>query len=394
MTRRRQSLVLLALASGTSPFGMTIILPALPTISEQFDADYALVQLVVSGYLLGVALAQPISGFLCDRFGRRPVIIVGFGIFVLASIGCALATSLTQLVAFRVLQAIGASAGPVASRAIVRDTYSAEMGARALSWITVGLGVAPILGPMVGGWLLSVANLRAVFLLSASIGAILLVAVTANLRESRGAAERAPRLDEMLGNYGRLLRSRPFLGHTLLFGFIQGSFFAFLAVGAAVFEESFGVGPTVFGVVWGGMAIAYVLGAMLGGRLSVSTLSASVLPTGVFLTFAGGLVMLLLVVTLGVTPATVLLPLSVLMLITGALTPLVMNGAVEHHPDIAGTSAGLSNALGLVIGNLFVITSGILYAGSFLPIAILIAVSTTLTAASYFVLHGTDAPTR
>ena len=140
--------------------------------------------------------------------------------------------------------------------------------------------------------------------------------------------------------------------------------------------------------------MAYVFGAMLGGRLSVSTLSASVLPVGVFLTFAGGLVLLLLVVTLGVTPATVLLPLGVLMLITGALTPLVMNGAVEHHPDIAGTSAGLSNALGLVIGNLFVITSGILYVGNFLPIAVLIAVSTTLTAASYFVLRGTGASLR
>ena len=177
MTRRRQSIALLALASGMSPFGMTMILPALPAISARFDADYALVQLVVSGYLLGVALAQPISGFLCDRFGRRPVIIAGFGIFVFASIGCALATSLPQLVAFRFLQAVGGSAGPVASRAIVRDTYSAEMGARALSWITVGLGVAPILGPMVGGWLLPVAGLRAVFLLSASVGAILLAAV-------------------------------------------------------------------------------------------------------------------------------------------------------------------------------------------------------------------------
>lgn len=394
MTRRRQSIALLALASGMSPFGMTMILPALPYISERFDADYALVQLVVSGYLLGVALAQPVSGFLCDRFGRRPVIISGFAIFVLASIGCALATSLPELVAFRVLQAVGASAGPVASRAIVRDTYTAEMGANALSWITVGLGVAPILGPMVGGWLLSVAGLHAVFLLSAGIGTVLLVAVTANLKESRSATDRAPRLGEMLGNYGRLLRSRPFIGHTLLFGFIQGSFFAFLAVGAAVFETSFGVGPTVFGIVWGGMAIAYVFGALLGGRLSISTLSASVLPTGVFLTFAGGLLMLLLVVTLGVTPATVLLPLVGLMLITGALTPIVMNGAVEHHPDIAGTSAGLSNALGLVVGNLFVITSGILYTGNFLPVAVLIAISTTLTAASYFVLRGIGAAAR
>lgn len=387
MSRRTPSIALLAVASGMGPFGMAIVLPALPDIVERFDSDYSLVQLVVSGYLLGVALAQPISGFLCDRFGRRPVMLIGLSIFILASVGCSVSTSLSQLVTFRVLQAVGASTGTVASRAIVRDIFSAEMGTRALSYITIGLGVAPVIAPMIGGWLLVVASIKVVFLFAAGIGAAVFATIALHLPETRSTADVAPKWNEGFGNYGRLLKSRPFVGYTLIFGFVQGSFFAFLAVGAAVFQTSFGMGPTVFGMVWGGMAIAYVFGAMLGGRLSVSTLSASVLPIGVLLTLVVGALLLLMVITIGVSPATVLLPIVVLMALSGTVTPLVMAGAVYDHPDIAGTSAGLSSALGLIIGNVFVIVSGLLYDGNFLPIAVLIAISTSLTAASWLTIR-------
>lgn len=369
---------------------MAIVLPALPNIVERFSADYSQVQLVVSGYLLGVACAQPVSGFLCDRFGRRPVMLTGLVIFILASIGCSLASSLSQLVTFRVLQAVGASTGTVASRAIVRDVFSAEMGTRALSYITMGLGVAPVIAPIVGGGLLMIADIDVIFLIAAGAGLVVFISIALRLPETRGEQDVGPQWSEGLRNYGRLLRSRPFIGYTLVFGFVQGSFFAFLAVGAAVFQDSFGMGPTVFGIIWGGMAIAYVFGAMLGGRLSVSTISANVLPTGMLLTLLVGAVHLVLVLTAGISPATVLLPIVLLMALSGAVTPLVMAGAVHHHPDIAGTSAGLSSALGLVIGNVFVVASGLLYDGNFLPIAILIAISTSLTAASWLIIRGSS----
>lgn len=384
MNTRHPSVALLAVVSGLGPFGMAILLPALPAIAQQYDQGYSQVQLVVSGYLLGVALAQPISGFLCDRFGRRRVILIGLSIFIVASIGAAFASSLTELVAYRMLQASGVSAGTVVSRAIVRDVFAVAQSTQALSKITMGLGIAPVVAPMVGGWLIGLGDMRFVFLFSAVIGVITLCSVALKLPETLSASAPKPALG--ISHYTRLLRSRPFLGYTLIFGFVQGSFFAFLAVGAAIFENSFGLDAATFGLVWGGMAIAYVLGAMAGGRLSTSGVSNRVLPVGVWLTLIIGLLMLAIILSVGVTKATVLLPMVALMAVSGAVTPLVMAGAVQHHPDIAGLSAGFSSALGLLIGNVFVVLSGVFYAGNFLPIAVLIAASTSLTAISWLII--------
>ena len=390
MIPRTPSITLLAIASGTSPFGMAIVLPALPEIVNRFDSGYAIVQMVVSGYLLGVALAQPVSGVLCDRFGRRRILLAGFSIFIVASIGCSTAATLQELVAFRFLQAVGASTGTVASRAVVRDVFSVAASTRALSRITIGLGIAPVIAPMIGGWLSVTLGVNAIFITSAVIGAIVLLSIAICLPETRERNGPATERPAALVSYGRLLRSRPFIGYTLIFGFVQGSFFAFLAVGAAVFADSFDMGASTFGLVWGGMAIAYVLGAMLGGRLSLSSVSAAVLPASLLLTLVLGQMLLAGVVIVGVSPLSVLLPMVGLMAVSGAATPLVMAGAVNHHPDIAGTSAGLSSAIGLVVGNVFVVLSGLLYSGNFLPIAALIAASTALTAASWLIVRRVD----
>ena len=123
-----------------SPFGMTIILPALPAITRTFDATYADVQWLVSGYLLGIAAAQPLVGFLCDRIGRRPVFLGGFSLFVITSVLLSFAETLPQLIGLRVLQAVGGSTGTVVSRAVIRDLYSASSASQAISVIGDGNG--------------------------------------------------------------------------------------------------------------------------------------------------------------------------------------------------------------------------------------------------------------
>ena len=365
-----------------SPFGMAIVLPVIPEIVERFDSGYSAAQFVVSGYLLGIAVAQPAIGFLCDRFGRRPVMLGGLATFVVASIGLSVAATLPQLIALRVLQAVGAGAGSVVSRAVVQDTCTAETGTRAMSRLTIGLGVAPVVAPMAGGWLAAVGGADAIFLATAALGVVVLSRLAYALPETRDTGAEAPGWSAWFGGYRRLLVSRPFVGYTLVFGFVQGGFFAFLAVGAAVFESSFGIGPAAFGLIWGAMTIAFVVGATVGGRLSVSTLSRYVFPTGAWLTPVAGLALLVLTRFVGAYPGTVLLPILLMMTLSGLVMPAVLAGPVYHHPDIAGTSAGLSSALGLVVGSSFTIASGMLYAGAFEPIAVLIFVATILTALS------------
>lgn len=384
---RRPSIVLLATIASLSPFAMAIVLPALPAIVERFETDYGGAQFVISAYLVGLGLAQLLSGFLCDRYGRRPVAIVGYVVFVLSSIACALAESLAVLVLLRFLQAAGVSAGTVVARSVVRDIFPAESGASAMSIITIGLGTAPVIAPMLGGWLTAGEDFAGVFRLTALIGAAMLIMIVWQLPETKNPTDPVPEWSGWLGSYRVLLTSLPFMGYTMIYGFVQGSFFAFLAVGASVFAVDFGLDARAFGVIWGLMAVAYVVGASVGGRLSTGPAGPYLLPFGVFATPVFGIALFALVSAFGTTPLTVLLPLAALMVLSGVVTPVVIAGAVYEHPGIAGTAAGLSSALGLVIGSSFTVAAGFLYDDRFLPVAALILLTTCMTSVGWFLLR-------
>ena len=380
---RRPPLVLLGIASGLSPFGMAIIVPAMNNIAEQYDTPLSTVQFVVSAYLFGLATAQPFMGYLCDRFGRRRVMLWGFFVFVAASLACALTPTLELLIAARYLQAVGTSAGTVASRAILRDTCDGDDLATAMSYIAAAMGAAPVVAPILGGFLTTRASVDALFLSSAVIGFVVLVAMVLRLPETLVKDTAPTRPGGLFGDYGVLIRSPSFLGNTFLFGFIQGSFFCFLAVGAAYFYDSYGMSPEFFGLVWGLMAVAYVIGATLGARLTRRIGSARVVGSSVALSVLTGIVLLLLTREEPVPGLSILLPLFVLMVFSGTTTPGAMAGAIRHHPNMAGTASGLSSATGLVISGSFTVMAGIVYTGSFQPIAGLVALACTLAAAGW-----------
>ena len=375
------------MVASLSPFAMAVLLPALPTLVERYQSSYAEVQFVVSAYLAGLGLSQLLAGFLCDRYGRRPVALVGYVLFVVSSVACAYAESIAALTGLRFLQAAGVSAGTVVARAVVRDLYAAEVGAKAMSYITIGLGTAPVIAPMLGGWLIESGEVAPIFYATALIGGIVLLLITLQLVETRDPTTPIPEWATWLDGYVKLLGSRAFLGYTAVYGFVQGSFFSFLAVGASVFATDFGLGPRSFGIVWGLMAVAYVVGATVGGRLSTGRLAPRLLPTAALGTPLAGLLLFGLVAGVGSTPATVLPPMAVLMVLSGVATPLVLAGAVYERPEAAGTAAGLSSALGLVVGSSFTILSGVVYDGHFLPVAGLILTSTVLTTAGWLLVR-------
>ena len=367
--------------------GVTMIVPTMGLVAESFQTDFRVVQFLVSAYLLGLGAGQPFHGFLCDYFGRRPVLLIGFGLFVAASVLCLFANDLTTLIVCRFLQALGVSVGTVASRAVVRDTRGPRGTAVALSYIAVAQGISPILAPMLGGWLGAAGGIDLVFLVMAALGFGAWVAMFVGLPETLPEHHPKPKWSDWLGNYRILLSTPAFVGYTLMFGFVQGSFFAFLAVGAGFFDQQFGLGPAEFGTLWGFLAITYVIGAMFSARLTQSKGPAFVLKWGVLVTVLGGWLMITMVLSMGVTLVTVLAPMVVLMSVAGLVTPGSLAGAVNSRPEIAGTSSGLSSAVGIVLGGSFTVMAGFVYQDDFTPVAALICVAATLTGVSWLLVR-------
>ncbi|MBW7929705.1 MAG: MFS transporter [Gammaproteobacteria bacterium] len=381
----RPSLALLGLASLLSPFGMVVVVPTLAAVASYYHVDQGQAQYLIATYLFGLGIGQPVVGALSDRFGRRPVMLAGFSLFTLASLGCMFSPDFSSLSVMRILQAMGVSVGTVGSRAIVRDTHEAFEAVKALSWIGAAMGVAPVVGPVIGGVLGAWAGPPAVFAASALLGFGVTIAIGMQLEETHSVPiGEAPAGAGWVRHYRELLGARVFMGYTLMYAFVQGCFFAFLAVGAIVFEEHLGLGQQAFGLIWGAMGLLFIAGATLAGPLS-SAIGVMPLLRRTTLTFAAaGLALALIASLFGVGLAGLLLPLAVMMLMAGIQTPLVTAGTVNYRPDIAGTASGLSSSLGLVLSGSFSIFAGVLYADSFSRVAWLIAVAATGTALAWW----------
>ena len=380
---RAPSVWLLGLASGLSVFGMAIIVPSMQSVAATFGADFSTAQFVVSAYLFGLAVAQPVSGVLADRFGRRPVMLTGFALFTMASLLCALAPTLSTLIVARFLQAVSVSVGTVTTRAILRDTHDGEGMAEAMSYIAAAMGIAPVVAPIVGGLLDASFGYQAIFYVTAGMGAFVFIAMQRNLQETLSRDRAPPGARELLQNYGVLVSSPQFVGYTLIYGFMQGAFFSFLAIGAAFFLTRFGIDAGTFGMIWGLLALAYVAGATIGARMTPRIGARAVMRASVILLLLSGVVMLGVAQLDVLKPVAVLAPLGAMMMIAGSGTPGAMSGAVQHHPTMAGTASGLSSAIALVIGGSFTVVSGALYDGALMPIAALIFFACAAAAASW-----------
>jgi multidrug resistance protein len=168
----RPPYVILVAISAVGPLALNIFVPSMPGLQREFGVSYGVVQLTLTLYIIGMALCQLVYGPLSDRFGRRPVLLAGMALFVVASVWAVLATSMGMLIAARLLQAIGGASGLVLSRAIVRDLYDRDRSASVLGYITMAFVVAPMLAPTVGGLLDQFAGWRAIFVLLALVGAL------------------------------------------------------------------------------------------------------------------------------------------------------------------------------------------------------------------------------
>lgn len=238
-------IVTLVIATATAAVSMNVFLPSLPGMAEYFRADYGVVQLAVSLYLAATAVLQLGIGPASDRFGRRPVMLTCFVIFILATIAALVAPNITVFLICRVMQAF-AAAGMVLSRAIVRDTVGADEAASRIGYITMGMTLAPMLGPLIGGFLDELYGWKAAFYLILGFGLLSLLIVYLDLGETNHTPSSS--MTAQVRNYPELFRARRFWGYTATAAMASGAFFAFLGGGPYVATEILDLTPSQYGM--------------------------------------------------------------------------------------------------------------------------------------------------
>jgi DHA1 family bicyclomycin/chloramphenicol resistance-like MFS transporter len=335
-------IVTLVLLAGLSALAMNIFLPSLPGMAVYFGVPYGVMQQSVALYLGLSAALQIVIGPISDRYGRRRVLIWSLVLFLLATVGTLLAPNATLFLAFRMAQAVIAS-GMVLSRAVVRDMVADAEAASMIGYVTMGMSLVPMIGPVIGGILDDAFGWQANFALLLFVGIGVLALVWADLGET--AVLRNVGLVDQIRTYPRLLASRRFWGYTLAAAFASGCFFAFLGGAPFVGDKIFNLSSTHVGALFALTAIGYAAGNFLAGRFSVRAGMNRMILVGALVTTLG-LAALALLTLAGVSGPTVFFGLTVFMgLGNGICLPNANAGMLSVRPELAGTASGLGGAI-------------------------------------------------
>src|SRR4051812_12636154 len=288
---RPPPIAILIAITAIGPLALNIFLPSLPGLVRVFHTDYGTAQLALTLYLVGIACGQLIYGPLSDRFGRRPVLLAGLGVFVIGSLLAALAPSIGLLIGGRVVQALGGCAGMVLGRAIVRDVYERDKAASTLAYITMAMAVAPALAPAIGGFLDVWFGWQASFLFVLAFGAGVWLWCLVSARETNFQRQPLPGLRGMAVGYRELLHSRVFLGYALNTAFTTAVFFAFLAGAPYIMIELLKRPASEYGTLFILVSAGYALGNFIAARLAVKVGTRRLVLAGALVNLTGVLVM-------------------------------------------------------------------------------------------------------
>jgi DHA1 family bicyclomycin/chloramphenicol resistance-like MFS transporter len=344
-------ILLLIAASAISPLALNIFVPSMPGMRSVFAVDFATVQLTLSLYFAGIAVSQVVIGPLSDRFGRRPVLLVGIALFVVASGVCATTTSIDALILGRIVQAAGGCTGIVLSRAMVRDLFDRDQAASMLGYVTMGMAVVPMLAPAIGGVIDTWYGWRATFVLVGLVGAVVLVLIYARLPETNRSRVGGS-VGSLLRAHGGLIRSLPFWGYTLTAAFGSLCFFAFLSGASYVMTEVLGRSTAEYGIYFALAAPGYILGNYLSGRLAARRGTRSMILTGNCVTLLGTVLMAGLFAAGFNHPVSLFGPMVMIGAGNGMMLPSAIAGAVSVKPELAGAAAGLSGTCQMGFGAL------------------------------------------
>jgi DHA1 family bicyclomycin/chloramphenicol resistance-like MFS transporter len=354
MTRNYLRLALvLGLITAVGPFAIDMYLPALPGIGAALQASPAAVQMTLTIYFITVGACQPVFGPMSDIFGRKAPIYAGLGIFIVGSIGCALAPNIETLIAFRAVQALGSCAGQVAPRAIVRDLHTGAEAAKMMGLLMLVFSVSPILAPLTGSGIIAVLGWRAVFWAITAAAALALFLAVTQLKETRPLHLRAASSwRTVLANYRVLLADPAFVGLAFVSAFGISAFFVYLADASFVIIGHFGLTAAQFSLCFALNAVAFIGAGQFAGKISARFGLARVVRHAV-----AGFALAMAVLTAAVAAGLGGLPLIMALLFLGyaflgLVLPTTSVLAMERHGDKAGAASAMLGSIQMITGSL------------------------------------------
>ncbi|MBN9100633.1 MULTISPECIES: multidrug effflux MFS transporter [unclassified Pseudonocardia] len=351
---RGQRLTLIVVLGGLialGPLTIDMYLPALPTITADLMTTSSTIQLTLTGTLVGLALGQLVIGPLSDALGRRRPLLVGTAVHVLASAAIIIAPNVAVLGALRVLQGVGAAAGAVIALAVVRDLFTGRAAATLLSRLILVMGVAPVVAPTLGGYLLTVTSWRGVFAFLAVYGLIIIPLTARTLRETLPVERRrSAGVRQTLRTYGGLFHDRVFVGLILVAGLAMAGLFGYVAGSSFVFQEEYGLNQQQFGLVFGAGAVWLIAATQLNAYLLRRFEPRVLLLAAVIGGTVSGLVLLTLAATGVGGIVGILVPMWAALFSVGLALPNAPALALARHGDAAGTAAALLGAVQFGVG--------------------------------------------
>jgi DHA1 family bicyclomycin/chloramphenicol resistance-like MFS transporter len=338
-------LAVLSALMGFASISTDFYLPALPTMTAALGSDPGTIEFTISGYLIGFSVGQLLWGPIGDRYGRRLPVAVGLVLFIVGSAGCGLSDSAQALIGWRVVQSVGACAGVVLARAMVRDLYAGDRAARMLSTLMTVMAITPLLGPVLGGQILAVAGWRAIFAVLVGVGALTLAALF-TLPETLGPGQRNPeRLGSALLRYGSLLRQRRLLGYAGAGAFFYGGMFAYVAGTPFAYISYYHLPAQLYGLLFGAGIVGIMGTNIMNSRLVTRFGGDRLLLLGTAIAAASGIA----VAEAGRTGwgglAGLVIPLFVFVSATGLIVANSIAGALSSYPQRAGAVSALVGAI-------------------------------------------------
>jgi MFS transporter, DHA1 family, multidrug resistance protein len=376
-------IALLIAVSAVSPLGINMYLPSMPGMARALGVDFSTIQLTLSLYLAAMAIGQLIIGPLSDRFGRRPILLIGLSVFVVGSLICLTAQNAGVLIFGRVVQAMGGCAGITLSRAIVRDLYRRDQVASMIGYVTMGMAVAPMVAPTIGGVLDTFYGWRASFAFLVLFGSLALLFASLQLSETNRNRGSVGDGDRLLPNYLALFRSRLFWGYSLATSFVSAMFFSFVAGAPYVVIELMGRSPAEYGFYFALVPSGYILGNFVTARFAVTIGQNRMFLTGMTISLLGvGSMAAAFAAGLG-HPLALFAPMFLIGVANGLVLPNGIAGAVSVKPDAAGAAAGLSGSLQIGFGALVAPLVGAALTTTVWPLIAIMAVCALLGIAAF-----------
>jgi DHA1 family bicyclomycin/chloramphenicol resistance-like MFS transporter len=343
-------LALLIAVTAVGPLSLNILTPALPGLIVSFGAEAGVVQLTLSLYLLGMAISQLLLGPLSDRFGRRPVMLAGLVLTVIASFAALATASIAGLIVARTAQAFGATTGIVIGRAMIRDLYDRDRAASMIGWVTMAMVVAPMIAPLIGGSLETTLGWHAIFIFVGVCAAAVLAWTAIGLPETRAvpASEGASML---FREASVLLRERSFAGYALVAATNSAMFFTFIGGAPHVVVTVMHRSSAEYGVWFIILSLVYMFGNFAAGRWSARYGIDAMVRAGVAVTVLGaavGIAWVLIEPQGG--PWVIFAPQMIIGFASGFMLPNAISGAVSVRPQSAGAAAGITGFMQMGLG--------------------------------------------